>query len=409
MPDHVPGISPASSTSARQAKIQQLRAERTAARQARQVEANKESMQSAGEHVLFSPMRMLRDAESLERRMRRFGEKAEKGEQEEDSDTAKIDSVSKSAEEYENRNPEMNKRALFGLRRYILPSDTPEEILDKVLAAYPDHYLADEALEFLIRNADPESKLQKNLEAARDLLNQRFGRQVRAGRNISETAREFAKQGLGTASSLRDLYRNITDAPRDTITLFNELSEEFSFDKMKTVIQFVLHSIGKDLKSKGPSIEPGLLRNLFEEARSMQAILGVFRFFYSRMRLIAGLFKKEDLSLPAKINFESLARVFVKYLQERYPSPEKVLMLAEIFGLSDELAAQIIIFTQFRDAIRGVSPRLFKSNTHRQDLLMALIEAISDLDDRLEEEEEEEEEEDEMPTQKGWSMEDKVE
>ncbi len=90
-----------------------------------------------------------------------------------------------------------------------------------------------------------------------------------------------------------------------------------------------------------------------------------------------------------------LAKHFMKALQERYPSADKILQLAMQLGLSEEILAQIIIFTQMRDGMRQVAPRLFKSDQHRQDLLNAFIDAIEDLDERLEEEEEEEEEKEE--------------
>jgi len=48
-----------------------------------------------------------------------------------------------------------------------------------------------------------------------------------------------------------------------------------------------------------------------------------------------------------------------------------------------------------RDAVRGVAPRLFRSNQHRHDVLMSFIEALEELEDRLEEGAEEEEEEEE--------------
>jgi len=62
-------------------------------------------------------------------------------------------------------------------------------------------------------------------------------------------------------------------------------------------------------------------------------------------------------------------------------------------GLSYDEMSQIIIFGQMRDAVRGVAPRLFRSNQHRHDVLMSFIEALEELEDRLEEEEDEEEEE----------------
>ena len=61
--------------------------------------------------------------------------------------------------------------------------------------------------------------------------------------------------------------------------------------------------------------------------------------------------------------------------------------------LSYDEIAQIIVFGQMRDAVRGVAPRLFRSNQHRHDVLMSFIEALEEFEEKLEEREEEEEEE----------------
>jgi len=125
----------------------------------------------------------------------------------------------------------------------------------------------------------------------------------------------------------------------------------------------------------------------------MQAILGIYRYFKSRMNLIANAFERQGLRLPMRITFELLAKLFVKFLQERYPSSDKVLQMAQHLGLLEELLGQVIIYTQMRDAVRHVAPRLFKSEQHRQDVLSTFIDTIEDLDDRIEEEAEKEEEE----------------
>jgi type III secretion protein W len=83
----------------------------------------------------------------------------------------------------------------------------------------------------------------------------------------------------------------------------------------------------------------------------------------------------------------------MKAIQERYPSADKIMQLGTQLGLSEELLAQIIVFTQMRDAVRQVAPKLFKSDQHRQDVLNAFIDAIEELDERWEEEDEEEKDE----------------
>ena len=220
----------------------------------------------------------------------------------------------------------------------------------------------------------------------------KYGREIQAGRNIGAQARAFSEKGLGSPTALRDLYREITGNPRSPHKLFEELVEKFKFSDMKNIIDFILHSLGSDMKAKGPSISKAELQRLFGEARNMQAILGVFRFFFGRMKMIKGQFDRFDLSMPSRINFEALARLLMKLIEERYPTPDKILKQAFTLGIAEELAAQVIIYTQYRDAMRHISPKLFKSERHRQEVLMALMETLSDLEDELNEDEDEDEE-----------------
>jgi len=296
--------------------------------------------------------------------------------------------VEDSANRYETNNYELRARSLLLLRSSITNRDSKEEALNKVLRMYPDHALADEALDFLSETSQGE--VLKTVGLAKELLNQNYKREVLAGRNIATQAREFAKEGLGAPTSLRDLYRDITGTPRDPLQLFQELTEKFRYDKLATAIKFLLHSLGADLRAKGASIPRGELKRLMDETRSLQGIMGIFRFFQSRMRLMQRQFVSYNLVFPPRLNFEVLARLFARIIAERYISSDKVLQFSQALGLSEELAAQLIIFTQYRDAIRQVAPRYYRNPQHREDLQKALIEALEHLEDMIEEEAEEE-------------------
>jgi type III secretion protein W len=293
-----------------------------------------------------------------------------------------------SANRYEANNYELRSRSLLNLRTSISNKDSKEEALNKVLRMYPDHALADEALDFLAETTQGDTL--KTIQLAKELLNQNFKREVLSGRNIATQAREFAKEGLGAPTSLRDLYRDITGTARDPLQLFQELTEKFRYDKLATAIKFLLHSLGADLRAKGASISRAELKRLIDETRSLQGIMGVFRFFQSRMRLMQRQFVSYSLVFPPRLNFEVLARLFVKIIAERYISADKVLQFSQALGLSEESAAQLIIFTQYRDAIRQIAPRYYRNQQHREDLLKAVIEALENLEDELEEEEKQE-------------------
>lgn len=51
----------------------------------------------------------------------------------------------------------------------------------------------------------------------------------------------------------------------------------------------------------------------------------------------------------------------------------------------EAVTAEIIVLSQFRDAVRTISPRFYRSIQHRDEVYMAIIEALEDLEDELEE------------------------
>lgn len=305
-----------------------------------------------------------------------------------------IEQIKSMADQFQRRNPELKSQSLVLLRGQIKAGMSKEEILNALKSIYPDVTLADEALDFLLATADPDMK------ALLQEIKKEFAEQnkidITKGRNIATQAREAAERGLGTVTDMRDLYRNITGNPRDSTTLFQELSQKYAFKDLKKVVDFLLHSLGADLKSKGPSIPRGQLHRLITETRSLQAILGVYRFFRTRMGLIEKQFTKEQLALPQQLNFESLSKQFMALAGERYPSGDKVLQTAVRLGIEKWIMAKIIVLSQLRDAVREVAVnQIYRSLQHRDDLYLAILEALEDLEDELEEllarEEEEEE------------------
>lgn len=338
------------------------------------------------ENTLFNPMQQAQRFRELDK-LKSQHNKTEVDNPEEEKIVG-VESSEETASRFQKNNPELQSRTLAILRSLLSESDTPEETLAKVFSIYPDPALADEALDFLIETATPE--MLEMLQKTKELLNRDYERQVKAGRNIGIWARQFSQEGLGSPTSLRDMYRDVTTNPRDPLKLFDELSQKFPYKKLKSVIAFLLHSLGGDLKSKGPSIDRADLARLIEETRSLQGILGIFRFFQSRSKLIESLFQSKNLARPQQVNFETLARLLVKMLAERFVNPEKIMQTAKMLGLAEEVAAQIIVYSQMYDALRQISPRYYRTPQHKNDLAKAFVDTLEELDEKLEKEEEEE-------------------
>lgn len=335
----------------------------------------------------FNPVALSRRFRGLDEQ--KLVKKEKTGEDARTKKLAEVKQKEELAQFFSGRNAEFQQKTLLILRERLTQNDTAEDILRKVLETYPDYTLADEALDFLAQTST--GQLRTNVLRAKEALNNYYKREIVAGKNISAEAKAFSEEGLGSQTALRDMYRDITGNPRTPITLFDELSNQFEFEKLSRVVEFLLHSLGSDLKAKGPSISRAELMRLIDDARALQAILGVFSFFRSRMSLVKKQFELYETMYPEDIDFEILSRRFIDLLKERYISPERVYQLAKKLNIADDIVKQIIFFTQMRDGVRGVATRLYRDEKHRQEVLHAIIEALEELEDQLMEEEEERE------------------
>jgi type III secretion protein W len=105
-----------------------------------------------------------------------------------------------------------------------------------------------------------------------------------------------------------------------------------------------------------------------------------------------------------QFNYESIGNLFFDAAEERYPTAEKLNQLVSrltdpvILDPIENTFAKITLLNSIRNMIKSVSPRIYRSLQHRDDLYMAVIEALEDLEDELEELEEKslEEEEEEV-------------
>lgn len=87
----------------------------------------------------------------------------------------------------------------------------------------------------------------------------------------------------------------------------------------------------------------------------------------------------------AKFKGHDIARQFMYLAMERFLSADRVIQAATKAG-AKTLEEKIIILSQMRDAVRQVSLRhIFRSVQHRDEMFGAILEALNDLEDQLEE------------------------
>ncbi len=369
-------------TAAIERNLQQQMSRENAAQQV----ASQESLDSLCEEIINPWAASQADKErfqkSLQERKTHFANAIQKAKGEIAEGSTPLEQA---AAQFEAAHPELNARSLVNAFLALSDKDSDAQLLQQLQEAFPDVTLTDDALEFCLQHA--KSPLLEKLQAAKSRLEKQFTRQIAAGRNVSHEAQTFAQKGIGSPTALRELYRDITGNPREATPLFTELSQKYNFGQLKAVIQFLLHALGSDLRSKGPSIQPAELTRLFTEARTLQAIFGVYRFFQSRMSLLGKMFAAHNQHVPSAITFESMARAFMKLLDDRFPNASKARQSALQMGLRDELECLIAVISQWRDAVHNVSVRLYRSIAHRDELLNSIIACLEELEDEADEEE----------------------
>jgi type III secretion protein W len=346
-------------------------------------EASEEAFEDYAEQ-LSNPFQRFNVQQNLGERVRRTKDK----EKTEGEDTAlpeaveAVSSVEDAAVRFRKKNEELNDRVLVLLWQRVQGAETSDEVLEIVQEFYPDPSLADDALDFLIA-IEPDVGRKAMIQEAKNKLHQRFEKEIRAGKNIASIAKAFAAKGLETPSSLRALYRYLLDNPKDPTELFEDLASKYSYDQLKDVIRFLVHSVNADLKSLAPSLEPAELRLYMGLCRVLSAILGVYFYFAKSQRAVLKQFQRYGISFPKEVTFESLSRLFCRLVDDRYPNAMKVVQLAPSLHVQGNFIAQLIFFDLFARAVNEVAPRLFRSDATKENLRKALLEATEQLENQI--------------------------
>jgi type III secretion protein W len=95
------------------------------------------------------------------------------------------------------------------------------------------------------------------------------------------------------------------------------------------------------------------------------------------------------------LGIEEISNLFFSVAEERYPASEKVLQLVSRLvdpiapDIYERINIKISVLGAIRNMIKEVSPlRIYRTLQHREDLLAAVLDALENLEDELEEFEE---------------------
>lgn len=282
------------------------------------------------------------------------------------------------ARQFQEKNPELPADRLMALKKKLSPHLSLDQLQQLVESFFSDPTLTDAAFDYLVHISP--SPLKEQLIEAKRMFFQTHQREVIGGKNITAAAREFVSQGLASSPSvLRTLYADVTAVERPHNDLFDFLSQKYSFSQLQPAIAFLLQCASYELKSEGPSIEKEKLLRLMQEVKDLESILGTYLFFEGRMDLMQRLYKELGAPYPQQMQFETLAKTFMRLVNDRYPTADKMNKAIEQLNIHSD-PEKVIFLSQFQSAVRNLSPRLYQSIKHRDDLLLAFISALEQLE-----------------------------
>lgn len=294
------------------------------------------------------------------------------------------DNTGQQADQFQKKNPQLKKDALIALRKEIKPGDSKEkilEILDKYYPKASKAALADEALNFLFATSQDDPTLAKTIQEAKTDFIEANSREINAGRKIESQIQSTIKSGSATKETTKDVLNEVMDS-RDPAELFKILSDKNEYKDLDPKINSLLSILGAGTKvTEGPSSGREILTTQMAEIKALQAIKGVYRFFKSRDPLVEKLFDKAGIPVPPQVTFENISKAFMAIASERHPDAHHVQQTAKGLGLENSIFGEIIVFQQMRDGVRQMARNILPDEK-RNNVLMAILTVLEDLEDQ---------------------------
>lgn len=260
---------------------------------------------------------------------------------------ALADSLKKSGD----RSADALKRSIEGFS-----SDVSEQFaaLSFLEEAFADDPTADDLLESV-------RKLRSELE-------QSHGPAVRSGLNVSANAAEFPE--LGSVQDLRDFYRQLVLGFSDVGQAHAAIVERYGAERFPQATEFLISSIGAEIRSLSPSLEPNRLKAVMDDlfhlqmARNVQSSVG---------DLLGKL--KNAFGLQPALTASEFTTDFMSLRNQRWIDPNKITALVERVGVKD-LEAQIYALRELHQLTRRLPDKAFDSLEARVQLADAVQSAL---------------------------------
>lgn len=220
--------------------------------------------------------------------------------------------------------------SLLAPLKEIGPNDSSETILNKLEAFYPYATLVRDVLNILAeqKKGDPEQ-----LDLAHKSLEINKGRELKLMPVSAYFATALEKVGIDmTPGAFQTRYNDILKNPPGLEALLKGELQGMSALQKKAYLEALLRLAGQDSKLEGSHGDHAKLKTICDQIRQMQAVIQVDKESTKTFNEVCRLAAQDGITLPPQLSPDALSTAVLDLVFERYPSPEKVGLMATKFG-----------------------------------------------------------------------------
>lgn len=266
--------------------------------------------------------------------------------------------------------------------------DLLEQTFDDISAQYmAGMYAAQELKRKKARKRGSSSSdaLEQALDEVLDDMETNQGEEIRAGINVSDAARDYEAQGLGSANEYRSFYRDSVLDYGGLSNAYASIVKEKGAENFPASVRALKEGLSADLSSSGPSIPETKLQLIVDDMFQLTVLEDMHFQSFEMLR------KAEDLY--RQVFKQEGHLILQKILDAKDRHLLKPQMFLEVFSKLDVdyLQARIYIAQALLRMAREMPHKVFNSAKHRENLLGTIQSMVDGL---IEQEEEEEDDED---------------
>lgn len=281
------------------------------------------------------------------------------------------------AERYLRQVPDLEKnKKLAAFAKEISQmgkSATPQQLQEFAKQSYPDvshQFLALSYARDQLQNDGGDAELVSNLSRTVATLEEQRGAEIHAGINISASAHEAAKQGVGEVQGLRDFYRDVVLDYTSVTQAYEKIVEEHSNEKFMDVIAFLLSGLSCEAGKDSRSLPKTQLKAIMDDLYKLKLLGGMYHQCDNLMEKI-----HSNYQLASAHNGQTLLAELLQLKEKGWYSDQLIKDIAAKLDIN-QAQAKIYFFNGLKELIRLIPRKAFEDEHKRAELMDSVQQAL---------------------------------